>query len=784
MSDAAQSHEDEKGSTTDLAALVGLAALSSAVVARVDSPRPTAITASSSTAVAAAAATGAAASAVPMYVAATAPAAVAAAAAGKTRREKEKKTNHFFEKKNPFFSLTPRRAVKPGRKSKQASQSTGAHESGAQPHPAQASAAAAAATAAQAQAVSASTSRRKRSMLETRRDDLAPFEPIDRRTCNCKNSRCLKLYCECFPAADHELLTNRGFLRLDDVLRLVSLASSTSAVVADWRGLTFASFDLRARQLVYRTPRRLVVNAPGASVVEFSARHAPVSVVATRQHALFCAPTRAEPFLKTTCADVLARFDSLCFLALAPAGVAVAADAWRRAPFVAALALRSRAQLAAFLELYGLWLAVGIAGDDDADQVRFGCAPDLLRARFKRAGLSLADGECTSAGAVRKRSWVQLLRESPLLLDGVLTHLDADALRCVVRGLVCTSDDAPTVRGAALRDQVMQLLLHAGLTATFADAGSDRWRIAIDTADCAAASTPSLQLTGGDADVVREYVCADRTWCVDMDDGFVVVRRVALKDGDNVVRAATRATIQGNCFAAGVYCNESCACIGCFNTQENERIVAKAIDDTQERNPTAFKMEEKVAKGCNCKKSHCLKKYCECFQAGIACSRNCRCVDCSNHEHEPIARPIAPTSRRLSSVNPGVELTTQALPLVPAALDDAAVYLSASQVAAHTVARDWASEAALVDIASSLIKRAQRAAAEPHASSSTTAAAATSSGSNAADALESVATAIRESGEVNVRGGDAASDKYARQERAVLLGVREILDKAVNDLSR
>ena len=34
--------------------------------------------------------------------------------------------------------------------------------------------------------------------------------------------------------------------------------------------------------------------------------------------------------------------------------------------------------------------------------------------------------------------------------------------------------------------------------------------------------------------------------------------------------------------------------------------------------------------GCRCRKSMCLKKYCECFQAGITCSSTCTCLQCLN----------------------------------------------------------------------------------------------------------------------------------------------------------
>ncbi|VDL61819.1 unnamed protein product [Hymenolepis diminuta] len=92
------------------------------------------------------------------------------------------------------------------------------------------------------------------------------------------------------------------------------------------------------------------------------------------------------------------------------------------------------------------------------------------------------------------------------------------------------------------------------------------------------------------------------------------------------------------CFAQGQLC-QNCNCNHCMNNLAYEEERGRAIKMTLERNPTAFhpkigrgEGERKHTKGCNCKRSGCLKNYCECYEAKISCSDLCRCLGCRNTE--------------------------------------------------------------------------------------------------------------------------------------------------------
>ncbi|XP_062582837.1 protein lin-54 homolog isoform X1 [Saccostrea cucullata] len=99
-----------------------------------------------------------------------------------------------------------------------------------------------------------------------------------------------------------------------------------------------------------------------------------------------------------------------------------------------------------------------------------------------------------------------------------------------------------------------------------------------------------------------------------------------------------------DCFANGEFCH-NCNCNNCANNLDHEEERSRAIKSCLDRNPLAFhpkigkgrdgERDRRHNKGCNCKRSGCLKNYCECYEAKIMCSSSCKCIGCKNFEESP-----------------------------------------------------------------------------------------------------------------------------------------------------
>ena len=70
---------------------------------------------------------------------------------------------------------------------------------------------------------------------------------------------------------------------------------------------------------------------------------------------------------------------------------------------------------------------------------------------------------------------------------------------------------------------------------------------------------------------------------------------------------------------------KNCVCIDCKN--KNEEI----LTDNKENNSLSINKDSKAI-FCTCSKSGCNKKYCDCYKENKRCNIKCRCINCLNAE--------------------------------------------------------------------------------------------------------------------------------------------------------
>ena len=130
------------------------------------------------------------------------------------------------------------------------------------------------------------------------------------------------------------------------------------------------------------------------------------------------------------------------------------------------------------------------------------------------------------------------------------------------------------------------------------------------------------------------------------------------------------------CFNKGLYCTSDCYCTDCRNKPSNATQRDAAIADILARNKDAFKPRIKTTIECRCKRSACLKKYCDCYNHGVFCSEICRCKGCENID------PDKPDKKKKAKLEP--KSSTSAASAQTSQYDD--MYRSDSSIDANYLA--------------------------------------------------------------------------------------------------
>ena len=363
----------------------------------------------------------------------------------------------------------------------------------------------------------------------------------------------------CFPAEDHQVLTEHGFMFLEEVQQHFR-THSTLAVACSVDGrLEYHSID--ADKLIVHSGDHTLVHMQGAANQ--------LDLMPSDNHRMFGrlgnqAQVRNGGAMDIhTAGEVFAagKADASVIFQQTAAFEHGAVGTAEPLPVAGALMLSTRDSCEAFLELHGYWLAKGSMPDG---AVCFAAANNsqasfYLAALFARANLPrLASVQSGAHGyasvphgfLVTSSAWSRLfaqLYSSKALLPFVFQR-SKDELRTLIRGMSLAQDSnnsssegtlhTPSLR---LRDDLTRVLLAAGYSTHFTADAAGCW--SVHYSSLAPVSQPELHV---------QSECSSKRqvgtiWCVSVPtkQQLIMFRRVLKTEGSSIV-AASRPVVVGN----------------------------------------------------------------------------------------------------------------------------------------------------------------------------------------------------------------------------------------------
>jgi len=371
---------------------------------------------------------------------------------------------------------------------------------------------------------------------------LIPHQTITTATPKRVYSNAHGYHINCFPAEDHQLLTERGFMLLDEVEAVLATEGSIRVACPRKDG-SMEFHEVTRRELkVHDGVHQHVEMGMQPQPTTDGAEGAAINLTPTTNHRMWVRVGPKDELDRTQWTQMFAgdvassamqtNSQSPSFVQFqtnAPLGVA--GDSPNSLPCISALNLTSVDQIDAFMELYGFWLLNGRVMEESVElSVKSHEECEYVQGLLER--LSLPRLEVSTSGAygysraithdpdwrctfsILSRQWVAFLRDETeegvaeneqRLAPWILQQCSAQQLRCVLRGLSYASGEIPAdqlklnsngsilTSPITLRDQLTVACLRAGYSTHFSLHTSDATSPLIPPPSCASCHPESPQ---------------------------------------------------------------------------------------------------------------------------------------------------------------------------------------------------------------------------------------------------------------------------------------------------